>query len=47
MSQQLSEPSNHYIGGEWTDGEDEETFKSINPATGETLGEFQQGTDAA
>jgi aldehyde dehydrogenase (NAD+) len=46
MSQQLEEPSKHYIGGEWSDGESEETFESINPATGETLGEFHRGTDA-
>ena len=46
MSQQLSEPAQHYIGGEWTDGEGTETFESTNPATGETLGEFHRGTDA-
>ncbi|EMA46800.1 aldehyde dehydrogenase family protein [Halococcus saccharolyticus] len=46
MSQQLSEPSQHYIGGEWTDGAGSETFESTNPATGETLGEFHRGTDA-
>ncbi|WP_139173338.1 aldehyde dehydrogenase family protein, partial [Halogranum gelatinilyticum] len=36
----------HYIGGEWTDGESTETFESENPATGETLGTFQRGTEA-
>ncbi len=36
----------HYIGGEWTDGEGTETFESENPATGESLGEFQRGTPA-
>lgn len=46
MSQQVTEPSNHYIAGEWTDGEGSETFESTNPATGETLGEFHRGTDA-
>jgi aldehyde dehydrogenase (NAD+) len=46
MSQQRSQPSQQYIGGEWTDGESEETFESTNPATGESLGEFQRGTDA-
>ena len=46
MSQQLNEPSQHYIGGEWDDGQSTETFESTNPATGETLGEFQRGTDA-
>ncbi|MDS0279954.1 aldehyde dehydrogenase family protein [Halomicroarcula sp. S1AR25-4] len=34
----------HYIDGEWTDGEGTETFTSENPATGETLGEFRRGT---
>ncbi|MBX0324668.1 aldehyde dehydrogenase family protein [Halomicroarcula sp. F13] len=34
----------HYIDGEWTDGEGSETFVSQNPATGETLGEFRRGT---
>ncbi|SFR44137.1 aldehyde dehydrogenase family protein [Halogeometricum limi] len=34
----------HYIAGEWTDGTGTETFESENPATGESLGEFRQGT---
>jgi len=34
----------HYIDGEWVDGHGAETFESTNPATGETLGEFRQGT---
>ncbi|WP_435358092.1 aldehyde dehydrogenase family protein [Haloarchaeobius sp. DFWS5] len=46
MSQQATGTYQHYIGGEWTDGESEETFESVNPATGETLGEFQRGTEA-
>jgi len=47
MSQQTSEQVHrHYIGGEWTDGDGTETFDSENPATGETLGEFQRGTAA-
>jgi aldehyde dehydrogenase (NAD+) len=36
----------HYIDGEWVDGHGEETFESHNPATGESLGEFRQGTEA-
>jgi aldehyde dehydrogenase (NAD+) len=36
----------HYIDGEWTDGAGEETFESVNPATGETLAAFQRGTEA-
>ncbi|WP_255198402.1 aldehyde dehydrogenase family protein [Halorarius litoreus] len=40
----MSETYQHYIAGEWTDGDGSETFTSRNPATGETLGEFQQGT---
>ncbi len=35
----------HYIDGEWVDGHGSETFESRNPATGETLGDFQQGTE--
>ncbi|RJT02979.1 aldehyde dehydrogenase family protein [Halococcus sp. IIIV-5B] len=46
MSQQVAEPFEQYIDGEWTEGTGEETFESTNPATGETLGEFQRGTDA-
>jgi aldehyde dehydrogenase (NAD+) len=34
----------HYIDGEWTHGAGTETFESENPATGETLATFQQGT---
>ncbi len=34
----------HYIDGEWVDGDGTETFHSENPATGETLGEFQEAT---
>ena len=45
MSQQITEPYEHYIGGKWSAGENEETFESTNPATSETLGEFQRGTD--
>ncbi|SNZ13243.1 aldehyde dehydrogenase (NAD+) [Natronoarchaeum philippinense] len=36
----------HYVDGEWIDGTGEETFESIEPATGETLAEFSRGTDA-
>ena len=34
----------HYIDGEWVDGHGADTFESTNPANGQTLGEFQQGT---
>ncbi|KYH25768.1 alpha-ketoglutarate semialdehyde dehydrogenase [Halalkalicoccus paucihalophilus] len=46
MSQQTMDVSQHYIAGEWTDGDGEETFESENPATGESLGTFRQGTEA-
>ncbi|WP_336359455.1 aldehyde dehydrogenase family protein [Haladaptatus sp. ZSTT2] len=36
----------HYINGEWTDGEGDDTFVSKNPATGKVLGEFRRGTEA-
>ncbi|PSQ18890.1 aldehyde dehydrogenase [Halobacteriales archaeon QS_8_69_26] len=45
MSQQAQEVYRHYIGGEWTDGDGEETFESENPATGETLGTFRRATE--
>ncbi len=40
-----SEPYMHYIDGEWVEGTGSETFTSQNPANGETLGEFQRGTE--
>ncbi|THE63005.1 aldehyde dehydrogenase family protein [Salinadaptatus halalkaliphilus] len=47
MSQRATtETDGHYIGGEWTDGDGEDTFESANPATGETLATFHRGTDA-
>ncbi|WP_232688356.1 aldehyde dehydrogenase family protein [Halobacterium zhouii] len=36
----------HYIDGEWVEGDGSETFESKNPATGETLGEFHRGTES-
>jgi len=42
MSKQV-QTYRHYIDGEWADG-GEDTFESENPATGETLGVFPQGT---
>ncbi|WP_435147427.1 aldehyde dehydrogenase family protein [Halobaculum sp. P14] len=36
----------HYIDGEWVDGAGAETFESVNPATGDVLGEFRRGTEA-
>ena len=35
----------HYVDGEWVAGEGGE-FDSENPATGETLGTFPQGTES-
>ncbi|MFC6992029.1 aldehyde dehydrogenase family protein [Haladaptatus sp. GCM10025707] len=46
MSQQATETFRHYIGGKWTEGAGGETFESLNPATGEVLGEFAKGTPA-
>ena len=46
MSQQRSDVHRHYIAGEWAAGEGDETFESENPATGETIGEFQRATEA-
>ncbi|MFP4589963.1 MAG: aldehyde dehydrogenase family protein [Halobacteriales archaeon] len=45
MTQEAQETvSPHFIGGEWDEGDGSETFESINPATGEVLGEFVRGT---
>ncbi|MFB6178740.1 MAG: aldehyde dehydrogenase family protein, partial [Halorientalis sp.] len=35
----------HYIDGEWTDGDGSEQFSSENPATGEELARFHRGTE--
>ncbi|MFB6236055.1 MAG: aldehyde dehydrogenase family protein [Halopenitus sp.] len=42
----MSQPYQQYIDGEWVDGTGSETFESENPATGETFGTFQRGTEA-
>ena len=36
----------HFIAGEWCDSTSGQTFESRNPATGEIIGRFQQGTKA-
>ncbi|MEF8757625.1 MAG: aldehyde dehydrogenase family protein, partial [Halobacteriales archaeon] len=46
MSDRSGEHVNgQYIDGEWVAGEGEETFASENPATGETLAEFNRATE--
>ncbi|PSQ31302.1 aldehyde dehydrogenase [Halobacteriales archaeon SW_6_65_46] len=40
----MSDTYRHYIDGAWDDGAGTETFESANPATGETLGTFERGT---
>ena len=42
----VAERSRNYIGGEWVDGSGGETFVSLVPATGETIGEFPRSTAA-
>ncbi len=44
MSQQTSRTYDHYIDGSWTSESSAETFESVNPATGERLGEFARAT---
>ncbi len=39
-------PKGLYIGGEWLAGESGKTFDSINPSTGEKLGEVPYATEA-
>jgi aldehyde dehydrogenase (NAD+) len=34
----------NYIGGEWVDAASDETFESVNPATGERIGTFPRST---
>ncbi|PSP92767.1 aldehyde dehydrogenase [Halobacteriales archaeon QS_4_62_28] len=46
MTSQTGSPSRHYIDGEWTDGDGTDSFESVNPATGDGLGEFRRGTTA-
>ncbi|MFB6179645.1 MAG: aldehyde dehydrogenase family protein [Halorientalis sp.] len=46
MSQHEQDPSEQYIDGEWVPGSGTETFESVNPATGQTLGEFHRATEA-
>jgi len=43
---QSGELFGQYVAGEWREGHGEETFESVNPATGEVLGEFVRGTEA-
>jgi alpha-ketoglutaric semialdehyde dehydrogenase len=38
--------SKNYIGGEWVEASGEETFETLNPATGETLGTFPRSSAA-
>ncbi|MFC6988238.1 aldehyde dehydrogenase family protein [Haloplanus sp. GCM10025708] len=44
MSERTTGASQHYVDGEWTDGTGTETFESVSPATGESLGTFRRGT---
>ncbi|MFB6150750.1 MAG: aldehyde dehydrogenase family protein [Haloarculaceae archaeon] len=46
MSKQVERTGRHYVDGEWTAGAGDETFESVDPATGETLGTFHRGTGA-
>ncbi|MGH3024441.1 MAG: aldehyde dehydrogenase family protein [Gaiellaceae bacterium] len=36
----------NYIGGEWVDATGDDTFETLNPATGETLGSFPRSSEA-
>ncbi|MFC7155316.1 aldehyde dehydrogenase family protein [Halomarina halobia] len=44
MSQQIQDTYAHYIAGEFVGGSGDETFESVNPATGEPLATFERGT---
>src|SRR5213592_3470066 len=36
----------NFVGGKWVDAAEGETVEILNPATGETIGEVPQGTQA-
>ena len=44
--QTTAETYRHYVAGEWTDGDGDDTFESHNPATGDSLATFRRGTEA-
>jgi aldehyde dehydrogenase (NAD+) len=44
MSDHLEATGRHYVDGEWTTGAGSETFESVNPATGDSLGDFHRAT---
>jgi len=46
MSEQTGQVYGQYIDGEWVDGDGEETFESVDPATGESLAEFHRATES-
>ncbi len=46
MATAATETSKNYIGGEWVDATGEDTFDTVNPANGETLGTFPRSSDA-
>jgi alpha-ketoglutaric semialdehyde dehydrogenase len=46
MATAETKTSKNYIGGQWVEGSGEETFETVNPATGETLGAFPRSTAA-
>ncbi|MFB6147110.1 MAG: aldehyde dehydrogenase family protein [Halobacteriaceae archaeon] len=43
---QSGETFGQYIDGEWVDGSGDETFESVDPATGDSLATFHRGTEA-
>ncbi|MFB6107888.1 MAG: aldehyde dehydrogenase family protein [Haloplanus sp.] len=46
MAHHTEAPRDHYVDGEWVEGVGDETFESVNPATGEVLGTFVRATPA-
>ncbi|SFS07242.1 aldehyde dehydrogenase (NAD+) [Halomicrobium zhouii] len=46
MTGQQDDASGHYVNGEWTDGDGEETFESVDPATGKSLRTFRRGIES-
>jgi aldehyde dehydrogenase (NAD+) len=44
MATAETKTAKNYIGGEWVEASGDETFDTVNPATGETLGTFPRST---
>ncbi len=46
MATAQRETAKNYIGGEWVDATGDDTFETVNPATGDVLGSFPRSSEA-